>query len=73
MKNAYFQISYVQQTLEVLDRNSKLLEQIEKIADGRYRVGEGSQRDVLKAQLERTKLLREVAHHHELMDSQQAH
>jgi cobalt-zinc-cadmium efflux system outer membrane protein len=72
VKDAYFQIAYVQQTLEVLDRNGKLLEQIEKIADGRYRVGEGSQQDVLKAQLERTKLLREVAHHHELMGTQQA-
>src|SRR4029077_15176178 len=72
VKDAYFQIAYVQQTLEVLDRNGKLLEQIEKIADGRYRVGEGSQQDVLKAQLERTKLLRELAHHHELMDTQQA-
>ena len=72
VKDAYFQIAYVQQTLEVLDRNGKLLGQIEKIADARYRVGEGSQQDVLKAQLERTKLLREVAHHHELMDTQQA-
>jgi outer membrane protein TolC len=72
VKEAYFQVAYVQQTLEVLDRNGKLLEQIERIADGRYRVGEGSQQHVLKAQLERTKLLREVAHHHELMDVQQA-
>lgn len=72
VKEAYVQIAYVQQTLEVLDRNGKLLEQIEKIADARYRVGQGSQQDVLKAQLERTKLLREVAHHHELMGTQQA-
>ena len=72
VKEAYFQIAYVQQTLEVLDRNGNLLEQIERIADARYRVGQGSQQDVLKAQLERTKLLREVAHHHELMGTQQA-
>jgi outer membrane protein, heavy metal efflux system len=72
VKEAYFQIAYVQQTLGVLDRNGKLLEQIERIADARYRVGEGSQQDVLKAQLEQTKLLREVAHHHELMNTQQA-
>jgi outer membrane protein TolC len=72
VKDAYFQIAYVQQTLEVLDRNGKLLEQIERIADARYRVGQGSQQDVLKAQLEQTKLLREIAHHHELMDTQQA-
>jgi cobalt-zinc-cadmium efflux system outer membrane protein len=72
VKEAYFQTAYVQQTLEVLNRNGKLLEQIERIADARYRVGQGSQQDVLKAQLERTKLLREVAHHHELMGTQQA-
>src|SRR6202140_4494441 len=72
VKEAYFQIAYVQQTIEVLNRNGKLLEQIERIADARYRVGEGSQQDVLKAQLEQTKLLREVAHHHELMNAQQA-
>jgi outer membrane protein, heavy metal efflux system len=72
IKEAYYQIAYVQQTLEVLDRNGKLLEQLEKIADARYRVGEGSQQDILKSQLERTKLLREVAHHHELMNTQQA-
>ncbi|HEV8414704.1 MAG TPA: TolC family protein [Bryobacteraceae bacterium] len=72
VKEAYYQIAYVQQTLEVLDRNGKLLEQLEKIADARYRVGEGSQQDILKSQLERTKLLREVAHHHELMHTQQA-
>lgn len=72
VKETYFQIAYVQQTLEVLDRNGKLLEQIEKIADARYRVGQGGQQDVLKSQLERTKLLREVAHHHELMGTQQA-
>ncbi len=72
VKEAYYQIAYIQQTLEVLDRNGTLLEQVEKIADARYRVGEGSQQDILKSQLERTKLLREVAHHHELMNSQQA-
>ena len=72
VKEAYYQIAYVQQTLEVLNSNGTLLEQVEKIADGRYRVGEGSQQDILKSQLERTKLLREVAHHHELMNSQQA-
>jgi len=72
VKEAYFQIAYAQQTLEVLDRNSQLLEQIERIADARYRVGQGSQQDVLKSQLERTKLLREIAQYHELMDTQQA-
>ena len=30
VKDAYYQIAYVQQTLEVLDRNGKLLEQLER-------------------------------------------
>ena len=72
VKEAYLQIAYIQQTLGVLERNDRLLEQIEKVADARYRVGQGSQQDVLKAQLERTKLQREFVHHHQVIDTQQA-
>jgi outer membrane protein, heavy metal efflux system len=72
VKATYFKIAYVQETLGVLESNGRLLEQIERIADARYRVGQGSQQDVLKAQLERTKLLREIAHHHQLMGTAQA-
>jgi outer membrane protein TolC len=72
VKDAYFQLAYIQETLGVLNRNDKLLEQIAKIADARYRVGQGSQQDVLKAQLERTKLQLEVVHHHDIMETQQA-
>ena len=72
LKEAYFQIAYLQQTLEVLERNGKLLEEIERIADARYRVGQGTQQDVLRAQLERTKLLLEIEHHHGAMNTQQA-
>ncbi len=72
VKAAYFQLAYIQQTLGVLERDQKLLDQIEKIAEARYRVGQGKQQDVLKAQLQRTKLLRELAHHHELMGTAQA-
>ena len=72
VKDTYFQIAYIQQTLGVIERNGRLLEQIEKIADARYRTGQGNQRDVLKAQLERTKLQRELVHHHEVMQTEQA-
>lgn len=72
LKEAYFHLAYVQETLRVLERNGRLLEQIEKIADARYRVGQGSQQDVLKAQLNKTKLLTEIAHHHQLMGTDQA-
>src|SRR5581483_1761910 len=69
VKEAYFQIAYAQQILDVLERNGKLLEEIERITDARYRVGQGTQQDVLKAQLERTKLLREIADQRGVMNT----
>jgi outer membrane protein TolC len=72
VKAAYFQLAYIQKTLGVLERNQTLLDQIEKIAEARYRVGQGNQQDVLKAQLQKTKILNELAHHHEIMGSQLA-
>jgi outer membrane protein TolC len=69
VKEAYFQLASIQETLAVLDRDGRLLEQIESIADARYRVGQGVQQDVLKAQLERTKLLRETASQRQLLSS----
>lgn len=64
LKSAYFQLSYRQQTLSVLEQNDKLLGNIEQIAESHYRAGQGSQQDVLKAQLQHTKILQEIAMHH---------
>jgi len=55
-----------------VERDSKLLGQVAKIAEARYRVGQGNQQDVLKAQLEQTKLLRETEMHHQEHYSLQA-
>ncbi len=63
LKSAYFRLASVEQVLKVLERDETLLEQIEKIAESHYRVGQGNQQDVLKAQLQRTKFLREIATH----------
>jgi cobalt-zinc-cadmium efflux system outer membrane protein len=64
IKEAYFQLSYLSKTLGILESDGQLLEQVEKAADARYRSGMGNQHDLLQAQLERTKLLREIAMHH---------
>src|ERR1700722_12002310 len=64
IKEAYFQLSYLSKTLGILESDGQLLEQVEKAADARYRSGLGNQHDLLQAQLERTKLLREIAMHH---------
>lgn len=64
IKAAYFQLSYLSKTLEILGSDGELLQQVEKAADARYRSGMGNQHDLLQAQLERTKLLREITMHH---------
>src|ERR1700733_14363531 len=61
----YFRLAYIQQTFAVLERSDELLNQVQEAAEGRYRVGQGNQRDVLKAQLQHTKILQEIAHHHQ--------
>ena len=72
VKAAYFRLAYIQKTLEILARDQALIEQVEKIAEARYRVGQGNQQDVLKAQLERTKLLRDVTGSREQLGSLEA-
>lgn len=63
-KSAYVRIAFLSATLKVLDDDGEFLEQVQKAADARYRSGMGIQRDLLEAQLERTKLLREITTHH---------
>src|SRR5579875_750469 len=65
LKEAYFKLAYEYQELQLLDRDSKLLDQVAKIAEANYRVGKGNEQDVLKAQLEKTKLLATIEMHHQ--------
>jgi outer membrane protein TolC len=60
VKSAYFQLAYLSKTLGILENDGVLLQQVEKAADARYRAGKGNQQDLIQAQLERTKLLREI-------------
>jgi len=60
VKVAYFQLSYLAKRQAILEGDGKLLQQVEQAAEARYRSGMGNQQDVLQAQLERTKLLREI-------------
>src|ERR1700732_2541602 len=65
LKMVYFRLAYIQQTIGVLQRSDKLLNQVQEASEARYRVGLGNQQDVLKAQLQHTKILQEIAHHHQ--------
>lgn len=60
VKTAYFQLGYLAKRQKILDEDAQLLQQVEQAAESRYRNGLGNQQDVLQAQLERTKLLREI-------------
>jgi outer membrane protein TolC len=64
LKGTYFQLAYLSKTLTILEQDGELLKQVEQAADARYRSGMGTQQDVLQAQLQKTKLLREIAMHH---------
>jgi len=64
LKAAYFQLAYLSKTLAILQQDGELLKQVQQAADARYRSGMGTQQDLLQAQLQQTKLLREIAMHH---------
>jgi outer membrane protein TolC len=64
VKIAYFKLAYLQATFEILLRDDKLLGEMEQIAESRYRVGQGNQQEVLKAQLQHTRILQEISMHH---------
>lgn len=72
LKAAYFQLAYELEELTLLERDGKLLDQVAKVAEANYRVGKGNEQDVLKAQLEKTKLLATIEMHHQEHFSLQA-
>lgn len=57
LRLAYDDYFLAHQSLEILGKNRSLLEKLEQAAEARYRVGEGTQQDVLRAQLELSILL----------------
>src|SRR5881275_2374280 len=60
VKTAYVQLSYLARRATILDSDGEFLKQVVQAAEARYRSGMGNQEEVLKAQIERTKLLREI-------------
>lgn len=60
IKTAYVQLSYLAKQAAILDSDGEFLKQVEQAAEARYRSGMGNQQEVLQAQIERTKLLREI-------------
>src|SRR5258705_950409 len=73
VKADYFQLAYLQQTLGILRQNESVLDQLIQDATAHYQVGQGMQQDVLQAQVNRTKIVKEITMHHQQMGQLQAH
>lgn len=73
VKSDYIQLAYLQGTLGILNDSKTSLDTLIKDTTLHYEVGQGMQQDVLAAQIERTKIVRELAMHHGQMAELQAH
>lgn len=72
LKIAYVEYAYVTRGLDVLQRNKERLEQFRQIAEAQFRVGQGLQQDVLKAQVEISMMLERQAMFSEQRDALRA-
>jgi outer membrane protein, heavy metal efflux system len=73
VKADYIQLGYLQQTLGILRQNESVLDQLIQDATAHYQVGQGMQQDVLQAQVNRTRIVKEITMHHQQMGEIQAH
>ena len=60
VKLAYYELWSVDRALEITQKNKDLLEKLARIAEERYKVGKGLQQDVLRAQVEVTRILQRL-------------
>jgi cobalt-zinc-cadmium efflux system outer membrane protein len=67
VKLLYLRLAYLDVTLSILSRNDAVLKPLIETGLSQYSLGQGSQADVLKAQIEHTKILREITLHHQEM------
>lgn len=61
LKEAYYRLAYLQQLLAIHHQHDALVQQIAAAAEIRYRAGQGNQQDILRAQLEHTRVLRDLS------------
>jgi cobalt-zinc-cadmium efflux system outer membrane protein len=73
VKADYLQLAYLKQTLGILRQNEAVLDQLIQDATAHYQVGQGMQQDVLQAQVNRTRIVKEITMHHQQMGEIQAH
>jgi len=57
LKMAYYDLCLAQKLIEIVERSKELLRQFSEISQARYMVGQGAQQDLLKTQVEISRLL----------------
>lgn len=57
VKETYYQIYFTDRSLEIVDKNIRILDDFITLAETKYSVGQGAQQDVFKSQVERSKML----------------
>lgn len=56
VKETWYELYFVDRSLEVVDKNIDILDDLTRFSETMYGVGEGLQQDVLKAQVDRSKM-----------------
>jgi outer membrane protein TolC len=72
VRETYFELFYLKKTIGLLEQTREQLREIAQIAEARYRVGQSQQQDIIKAQLQMTAVLKDLAMHHQHMEQRQA-
>jgi outer membrane protein TolC len=72
LRSAYYEYYLSHRSTEILSRTKDLMKNIQQIAETRYGTGQGTQQDVLRAQLEVLMLLDKLAEEERKMEAQAA-
>jgi outer membrane protein, heavy metal efflux system len=57
LKIGYYDLFFIDRSIEITSKNQQLLNEFTEIAESKYTVGKGLQQDVLKAQVELSKMI----------------
>lgn len=60
LKVEYYDLFFIDKAIEITGKNQRLLKEYAKIAETKYAVGKGLQQDVLKAQVELSKMIDKI-------------
>lgn len=72
VESEYYELGYLHQVQITLEADQKLLQEIAQVAEARYTQGNGNEQEVLKAQLNETKIVDQLATNEQSIGSAQA-